>query len=445
MRSSSRRPSTGPRRRATAGALPPRSFSARIGLDRHEEGPRHRGGVALRTRGPVAARCHGRGNCRRERGRPDRRPHSAAHTDRTAERNRVGMDCRSNLVFLDHGEGAASGLRAARHRAHHPHDRARPAALGRRGGRRDPARTSGCLRRCRRLVETARGVAARNHHRVSAQSHAADPQGSDRARHKRQGHNTKRGREPDRSAGQRGGWQFAYGSNRVQRRDHDDLRERTMLNLNRATLSLDPINSALNAEIERVAMATAEQPRPYLGASIVGFECGRRTQYSWWIKADLTARTREIFQRGHFFERRVRDHLKAIGFKFAADEACAFTAVGGALRGHADGILIAGTATYLVYPAIWENKALGAKGWRALERDGLEKVYPQYAAQVALYQAYLDVTNPALFSAVNADTCEVLFFLVPFDAELAQFWSDRAANIIAATRANELLPRAFDS
>lgn len=218
-----------------------------------------------------------------------------------------------------------------------------------------------------------------------------------------------------------------------------------MLNLNRATLSLDPINTALNTEIERIAMATAEQPRPYLGASIVGYECARRTQYAWWVKADLTARTREIFQRGHFFERRVRDHLKAIGFKFAADEACAFTAVGGALRGHADGILIAGTATYLVYPAIWENKALGAKGWRALERDGLEKVYPQYAAQIALYQAYLDVTNPALVSVVNADTCEVLFFLVPFNAERAQFWSDRAASIIAATRANELLPRAFDS
>jgi hypothetical protein len=33
---------------------------------------------------------------------------------------------------------------------------------------------------------------------------------------------------------------------------------------------------------------------------------------------------------------------------------------------------------------------------------------------------------------------------VPFDAERAQMWSDRAANIIAATRASELLPRGFD-
>jgi len=33
---------------------------------------------------------------------------------------------------------------------------------------------------------------------------------------------------------------------------------------------------------------------------------------------------------------------------------------------------------------------------------------------------------------------------VPFNAERAQMWSDRAANIIEATRAGELLPRAYD-
>jgi hypothetical protein len=79
-----------------------------------------------------------------------------------------------------------------------------------------------------------------------------------------------------------------------------------------------------------------------------------------------------------------------------------------------------------------------------VERDGLEKAYPQYAAQIALYQAYLNVTNPVLFSATNADSCEWLHFLVPYNAECAQLWSDRAVNIIEATRAGELLPRAYD-
>ena len=222
---------------------------------------------------------------------------------------------------------------------------------------------------------------------------------------------------------------------------------RKMLNLNRANLSLESINVAINDAIERAAAMAAELPRPYLGASIIGHECARRIQYDWWSKPELPARTREIFDRGHYFEERTRQRLIAAGFKFAAPEALAFSAAGGALRGHADGVIIAAPplpGAYLACPAVWEHKAVNAKNWRAVERDGLEKVFPQYLAQVVIYQAYLDLTNPALFSITNCDSCERLHFLVPFNAERAQLWSDRAANIIEATRAGELLPRAFD-
>jgi len=143
----------------------------------------------------------------------------------------------------------------------------------------------------------------------------------------------------------------------------------------------------------------------------------------------------------------MRRLLVAAGFKFAPDEACAFSAIDGALRGHADGIIHNGPSlpgAYVIYPLIWEHKCTNAKNWRAIERDGLEKAFPHYAAQVSLYQAYLDITNPALFTVTNADTCEWLHFLVPFNAERAQLYSDRAVNIIEATRAGELLPRAFD-
>ena len=220
-----------------------------------------------------------------------------------------------------------------------------------------------------------------------------------------------------------------------------------MPNFNKASLSIEPINIAVNDAIERAVATVAELPRPYLGASIIGHECARRTQFDWWCKPTLAARTREIFDRGHYFEERARRHLMAVGFKFAPPEALAFSAADGALRGHADGIIIHGPdllGAYVIYPLIWECKCLNAKNWRAVERDGLVKTFPQYTAQVALYQAYLEITNPALFTAVNADTCELLHFLVPFDAERAQLWSDRAVNIIEATRAGELLPRGFD-
>jgi hypothetical protein len=217
-----------------------------------------------------------------------------------------------------------------------------------------------------------------------------------------------------------------------------------MLNFNRANLSLEPINVAVNDAIERAAKTVAELPRLYLGASIAGDECARRVQFDWWCKPVLSARTREIFARGHYFEARMRAHLAAAGFEFAAREALEFTAADGNLRGHADGILIAGPLPSLIHPCLWECKALSAKNWRAIERDGLEKTFPKYAAQVALYQAYLAVTNPALFTAVNCDNCEPLYLLVPFDAARAQAASDRAVAIIEATRTGELLPRGYN-
>jgi hypothetical protein len=79
-----------------------------------------------------------------------------------------------------------------------------------------------------------------------------------------------------------------------------------------------------------------------------------------------------------------------------------------------------------------------------LQKNGLAISKPVYAAQVAIYQAYLDLhEHPALFTAVNADTMEIYAELIPFDAALAQRMSDRAVRVITATEAQEQLPRAY--
>jgi hypothetical protein len=126
--------------------------------------------------------------------------------------------------------------------------------------------------------------------------------------------------------------------------------------------------------------------------------------------------------------------------------ATGFTAADGMFKGHCDGIIMAGPAIEgMAYPCLWEHKALGSSGWRKLEKDGLQKAYPHYFAQVQIYMAYLGLDeNPALFTAVNSDNCEILHILVPFDAEAAQAWSDRAVSVIKATQAGELLPRITD-
>jgi hypothetical protein len=221
----------------------------------------------------------------------------------------------------------------------------------------------------------------------------------------------------------------------------EKLNMRTMLNFSRANPSEQPLSLLINQLIER-AEPPSENRRQYLGASAMGSSCLRKIQFDWMCDAQFPARRKDIFDRGHWGEDLSRQHFIAAGFEFAPPEQLAFSAVDGLFRGHADGILIGGpTIPALKYPCIWKHRTLKAKGWKAIDRDGLVDLYAPYLGQVALYQAYLNLPNAALFTVLNADTCERLHFPVLFDAALAQAMTDRAVTIIEATKAGELLPR----
>ena len=206
----------------------------------------------------------------------------------------------------------------------------------------------------------------------------------------------------------------------------------------------EPLNVAVNEAVERATAAAARLSRAYLGASIVGHECARQIQYDWWCVPELPARVRLIFDRGHAFESLILAQLTLAGFLFAPREALGFTALDGYFAGHADGIVTSGpdlSDAHFVYPAIWECKALNAKNFRAVVRSGFAATFPRYATQVALYQHFLDKPNPALVSCVNADSCETLHLVLPFDATRAKEAIACAQGIIDTTRAGDLLPR----
>jgi hypothetical protein len=192
--------------------------------------------------------------------------------------------------------------------------------------------------------------------------------------------------------------------------------------------------------------------RQYLGASRLGIACERALQYEYAqapvdMGRETQGRMLRIFERGHIMEDCMVNWLRAAGFDVRVrqtnGEQFGFSVVDGRLQGHIDGVIVAGPDGF-AYPALWENKCLGNKSWRELEKKQLAVAKPVYAAQVALYQAYLKLhEHPALFTALNADTMEIYTELVPFDASLAQRMSDRAVKIITATEAGELLPRLF--
>ena len=216
------------------------------------------------------------------------------------------------------------------------------------------------------------------------------------------------------------------------------------LNLNRANLSIDPLNAAINERIEQASLIkhANDIPRDYLGASLIGETCLRKIQFEWLTSSKLSARVRSIFARGHYFEAESRQQLLDAGFVFAPVEALGFIVADSPVAGHADGIItFVPNDVNLATPALWECKGLNAKNFKAVERDGLAKVFPRYAGQVAIYQRFLKICNPALITIVNSDTCERLHFKVEFDARLAQETVDRAVDVIRATRAGELLSR----
>ncbi len=206
---------------------------------------------------------------------------------------------------------------------------------------------------------------------------------------------------------------------------------------------------------------TAEQskqtPRDYLGASRLGVSCDRALQFEYTDTPkdedqNFSGKILRVFQAGHVFEELMIKWLRLAGINLITQKQngnqFGFAVAGGKVKGHIDGIIIdAPTDLDFQFPMLLECKSLNDKSWKDLVKKGLAISKPIYAAQVAIYQAYMEsqiegiCKNPALFTAINKDTAEIHFELIPFDQELAQKSSDRAVKILCATEAHELLPR----
>jgi hypothetical protein len=228
-----------------------------------------------------------------------------------------------------------------------------------------------------------------------------------------------------------------------------------MLDYNHRPSIGERINEAADAAL--VAERAATPPRDYLGASRLGHPCERALQFEFAGApkddgADHDGRVLRIFAIGHALEDLAVRWLRGAGFDLYTRRQhggqFGFSVAGGRIQGHVDGIIAAGPATLeLGVPALWECKTMNAKAWRETVAKGVSVARPVYAAQIAVYQAYLEATvpgisaNPALFTAINKDTAELHHALVPFDGALAQRMSDRAVRILQATDAGDLLPR----
>ena len=231
-----------------------------------------------------------------------------------------------------------------------------------------------------------------------------------------------------------------------------------MMDFNSRAQTADHLNGAIDRAL--VAQDADRAPRPYLGGSRLGHPCERALQFEFTATpkdegAGFDGRILRIFAMGHALEDLAVDWLRTAGFDLHTrrggdvdGQQFGFSVAGGRVRGHVDGVILNGPSIPgLGFPALWECKTMNAQSWRATASKGVVVSKPIYAAQMAIYQAYMDASlpgvagNPVLFTAINKDTAEMHHELVPFDAALAQRMSDRAVRVLQATDAGELLPR----
>jgi len=218
----------------------------------------------------------------------------------------------------------------------------------------------------------------------------------------------------------------------------------------------DPVIESIAKAVDRgiVRLNEKKKRRKYLGASSIGDECSRKIQYRYLNypqdeNSGFSAQTLRIFEFGHGIEDYAAKWIKDAGFDLRTEdkmgEQFGFSIADDEIKGHIDGVICDGPVD-MGYPSLWENKSAKDTKWKSFQRMGVAKANPTYATQIALYQAYMDLTEcPALFTVVNKNTSEIYYELIPFDKELAQAASDKAVNILTASKAGDILPRIAQS
>jgi hypothetical protein len=188
-----------------------------------------------------------------------------------------------------------------------------------------------------------------------------------------------------------------------------------------------------------------EPRRDYLGASMMGGECLRSVAYQYHgVPKDsdrgFTGKTYRIFDMGHDGESRMAEYLAIAGFDLRVADPqgvqFGYVTAGGRMRGHIDGVILSGPDVGLPFPALWENKALGATSFNKTAKDGISLAKPLYYVQVQIYMAYMQLEN-CLFTCINRDTGLIYAEVIPLSITRAQEFSDRGVRVVKSQSPEE--------
>lgn len=186
------------------------------------------------------------------------------------------------------------------------------------------------------------------------------------------------------------------------------------------------------------AWVRTEDPRGYLGASQLGGPCSRALWYGfrWAAEPQFPPRVLRLFERGNREEEVFEQLLRDAGVPFwsrdpATNKQFVITFPNKHVGGHCDGW---GQDLPDLEPGvkfIGEWKTHNDKSFKDLVKVGVLKSKPVHEAQCQLYMSRLKM-EWALYGAVNKNDDHLHLELIPYDAQRAQYYLDRADLIVAA-------------
>jgi len=201
------------------------------------------------------------------------------------------------------------------------------------------------------------------------------------------------------------------------------------------------------AAVKAAAVASqSKERRDYLGASQLGNPCARAIWYEYhgYEREPFDAETLFNFEDGHRTEELVIKRFKALPFiqiwdVDAAGKQWGFSAFGGKLKGHLDGVIL-GLVQAPKTPHVFEVKACNAKKYAELakavadygEKQALEKWNATYFAQAQLYCHFMLLDRHYLVAAM-AGGRDMMAIRTEYQPEVAERLVDKAEKILQAT------------
>jgi len=187
-----------------------------------------------------------------------------------------------------------------------------------------------------------------------------------------------------------------------------------------------------------------DQPRAYLGGSVLGRECERQLWYGFrWATGGeaFDGRMRRLFDRGQREEAVFVQELRAIGCTVhdvdpTTGQQFRFKSVGGHAAGGIDAVAVGVLEAPKTYHLV-EMKTHNARSFADLVKKGVAAAKPEHFAQMQIYMRWANLER-ALYLAVNKDTDELYAERIRVDTAAGEQLEAKAERVIYAA---EPLPR----